>query len=160
MAVKIETEPDPAEDKAAAFLLLRLFYGIFWLLQGFGKAYDQESGILAWRNLDIWSWNTTQWFAKQTVLSAWLVLPYLFVLPYAELALGLSLLLGMHTRRALLFSAALLITLQAGLLLQLKHDTVALNMIHLLAVLWALHWSRHERWTIGEYLRGLPRSGK
>ena len=139
-------------DAGVEFLLLRLFYGLFWLLQSFGKAFDQESGILALRNLAIWSAHTTEWFVKQTVLPAWLVAPYTRLLPFAELAIGVCLLAGFATRRTLIASALLLISLDAGLLLQLKHDVVAFNTIHLLAILLALRWEPYNRWTFDDFL--------
>lgn len=146
-------------NETAGFLILRLFFAQFWLLQAFGKMYDQESGIAAWGNMAIWSRNTTVWFVKQTVLPALLVRPYTCVLPYAELALGLCWLAGYQTRQTVLASSLLIISLDAGLLLQLKHDTVALNTVYLLALLLALQWSSHNRWSLDEFLGVNPASG-
>lgn len=140
------------DDETAGFLILRLFFSQFWLLQFFGKIYDQESRIAAWGNLAIWSRHTTDWFLKQTPLPVWAVEPYTRALPYCELALGLLLLAGFATRRALLFSALLLVSLDFGLLLQLKHDVVALNTVYLLAVLLALRWEKHNRFTLDGFL--------
>ena len=145
--------PPEMRDKAAGFLILRAFFAQFWLLQCFGKLYDQESGVAAWRNLAIWSRHTTEWFVKQTVLPGWLVHPYTAVLPYVELTLGLCFLLGFQTRRTILTAAALLISLDAGLLLQLKHDVVAMNTVYLLALLLALRWEPHQRWSIDSWWR-------
>lgn len=139
-------------DEAIGFLLLRAFFSIFWLGQFFGKMFDQESGVVAWRNLAIWSANTTAWFAKSSALPGMVAAPYLRVLPYAELALGLLLALGVATRRTLICSAALLVTLDFGMLLQLKHDVVALNTIYLLAIIQAIRWERHNRWTLDEFV--------
>ncbi len=141
-----------ARDETTAFLLLRAFFAQFWLLQFFGKLYDQESRILAWRNLDIWSAHLTSWFDKQTALSAWIVRPYSLGLPYIELALGLLWLTGLQTRKTIIASALLILSLDFGLLLQLKHDTVALNTIYLLALLLALRLSRRNLWSLDEFL--------
>jgi thiosulfate dehydrogenase [quinone] large subunit len=139
-------------NEAAGFLILRAFFAQFWLLQFFGKLYDQDSHIIAWRNLDIWSTHLTAWFVKQTALPGWLVRPYSLALPYAELALALLWLTGFQTRRTVLASAILIVSLEAGLLIQLKHDTVALNMIHLLALILALRWAHQNRWSLDEFL--------
>lgn len=144
--------PAASEDKALGFLLLRAFFIQFWILQFFGKIFDQETRIVAWHNLAIWSRHTTEWFVKQTPLPGWLVGPYTRALPYCELLIGILLLAGFETRRVLIFSALLLISLDAGLLFQLKHDTVALNTIYLLAILHALRWEKHNRWTLDEFL--------
>lgn len=141
---------DPS--KTTGFLILRLFFAQFWLLQCFGKIFDQESHIVAWKNLTIWSSHTTEWFVKQTILPHWVVSPYTSVLPYLELSIGLLLLVGLKTRKALIFSALLIISLNAGLLLQLKHDTVAMNTIYLVTILLALQWENHNQWSLDSFL--------
>jgi hypothetical protein len=140
------------EEKAVGFLLVRAFFAQFWLLQFFGKLYDQESRIAAWHNLAIWSTHTTEWFVKQTVLPAWLVAPYTRVLPFCELTIGACLALGLATRNVLILSALLLISLDAGLLLQLKHDVVAMNTVYFLVILLGLRWERYNRWTLDSVL--------
>lgn len=145
-----------SEDETIGFLILRLFFAQFWLLQFFGKMYDQESGIAAWRNLEIWSRNLTAWFGKQTALSPWLVRPYSLAVPYVELLLGLLWLAGFQTRKTIIASALVLISLDAGLLFQLKHDTVALNTVYLLSLLLALRWEPRNRWSLDAFL-GLKR---
>lgn len=139
-------------DEAVGFLLLRAFFSVFWLGQFFGKLYDQESGVAAWGNLAIWSRNTAAWFAKSSALPALLAAPYLRALPWLELLIGLLLALGIATRRTLIASGALIITLNLGLLLQLKHDVVALNTVYLLAIIQALRWEKHNRWTVDEFV--------
>lgn len=138
--------------ETTVFLLLRAFYAQFWILQCFGKMFDQESRVAAWSNLAIWSGHTTDWFVKQTILPGWLVAPYTRALPYCEFLIGLFLLIGFETRRTLIASAILLITLDAGLLFQLKHDVVAMNTIHFLAVLQALRYVRYNRWTLDGFM--------
>jgi len=138
--------------KVVGFLLLRLFFAQFWVLQFFGKIFDQETHIVSWKNLALWSGHTTEWFLKQTILPSWIVYPYTRALPYLELTLGILILLGCETRKALIFSALLIISLDAGLLLQLKHDTVAMNTIYLLAILMALQWEKHNRWSLDSFL--------
>ena len=139
-------------SKATGFMILRLFFSQFWLLQFFGKIFDQETHIIAWRNLAIWAGHTTEWFVRQTILPEGLVRPYTMALPYLELSIGLLLLAGFQTRRALIFSALLIISLDAGLLMQLKHDTVALNTIYLLALLPAIQWENYNRWALDSLL--------
>lgn len=143
---------DSTKEKAVGFLLLRLFFGQFWLFQFFGKIFDQESHIIAWGNLAVWSRHTTDWFVNQTPLPAWFVAPYTSLLPYGELLIGLLILIGLETRKVLIFSALLLISLDAGLLMQLKHDVVALNTIYLLALIQALQWEKYNRWTLDGFL--------
>ena len=135
-------------NRAAGFLVLRIYLAQFWVLQMIGKARDQESGITSLHNLSIWAANVTAWMVKTTPLPHWAVRPYTAVLPYAELTLGLLLLVGLRTREALIASALVIVSLDAGLMFQLKHDVVALNGVTLLASLIALQWSPHARWTL------------
>ena len=139
---------DDQRNKTAGFLLLRLFLAQFWVLQMIGKARDQESSVTSLHNLLVWSANVTAWMVKTTPLPAWAVRPYTLALPYLELLLGLLLLVGLRTRAALIGSCLLLISLDTGLMFQLKHDAVELNTVILLATLLALQWSPHDRFSL------------
>src|SRR6266513_552769 len=140
-------------NKGAAFLILRLFFAQFWLLQVIGKARDQESGITSLHNLVIWSANVTAWMAKSTPLPAWALRPYTLVLPYAELILAVLFLLGLRLRWALITAGLVIVSLDVGLLFQLKHDVVAMNTVILLAALLGLPWEPHARWSLDALLR-------
>jgi len=135
-------------NKSAGFFVLRLFFAQFWLLQMIGKARDQESGITSFHNLSIWANNVTAWMVKSTPLPAWSVRPYTAVLPYVELALALMFVAGFRLRIALIASALVIVSLDVGLMFQLKHDVVAMNTVTLLAALIALQWQPHARWTL------------
>jgi thiosulfate dehydrogenase [quinone] large subunit len=138
---------------AAGFLALRLFLGQFWILQMIGKARDQESGITSLHNLSIWARNVTAWMVKTTPMPEWAVQPYTTVLPFVEVALGLLILLGLQTRRALIASAFVLVSLDVGLMFQMKHDVVASNTIFLLATVLALFWEPLNRWSLDALFR-------
>ena len=144
--------PNNDFGKVVGFALLRIFFAQFWILQFFGKIFDQESHIIAWHNLSIWSAHTTEWFQKLTPLPYWMVRPYTLTLPYWELSIGLCLALGFLTRKSLIFSALLIISLDAGLMLQLKHDVVALNSVYLILILTALQWEPFNRWSLDSLL--------
>ena len=63
------------------------------------------------------------------------------------------LLCGLRTREVLIGSGLLLISLDVGLMFQLKHDVVALNTVILLASLLALQWSGQQVWSLDALLR-------
>ena len=128
------------DPSALGYLLLRAFFVQFWLLQWFGKIRDSESGIVAVKNLAIWSSHLTAHFVKTTPLPEWTVAPYTLALPWVELALGLLFLLGLWQRAAILGAALLLLSLDVGLMLQLKHEDVVHNMLFVFAALLALQW--------------------
>lgn len=128
------------DSPTLCFLLMRAFFAQFWLLQWFGKIRDSESGIVAVKNLAIWSSHVTANFVKTTPLPEWSVAPYTLAMPWVELTLGLLFLLGLWQRAAILGAALLLLSLDVGLMLQLKHEDVARNMLYLFAALLALQW--------------------
>lgn len=135
-------------NTTAGVLVLRLFFAQFWILQMIGKARDQESGTISLHNLAIWAHNVAAWMAKTTPLPEWAVRPYTAALPFIEASLGLLLLVGLQTRRAFIGSALLIVSLDVGLMFQLKHDVVAANTIILLAALLGSRWSAWDRWSL------------
>ena len=140
---------DKKEKQAAAgILVLRAFFAQFWLLQMFGKARDQESGITSVHNLFIWAKNVTAWMVKTTPLPEWAVAPYVTALPFVECTLGLLFVLGLQTRRALIASALLIVSLDIGLMFQLKHETVAANLVIMIGALLGLAWEPANRWSV------------
>lgn len=146
--------PSSSSDRArtAGILVLRLFFGQFWILQMVGKARDQESGITSLHNLSIWARNVGDWMVKTTPLPELFVRPFVTVLPFVEAGLGLLLILGLQTRRALIASALLLVALDVGLMFQLKHDVVAQNTIFLVASLLGALWAHADRWSVDALL--------
>src|SRR5262249_17959166 len=120
----------------------------FWLLQVLGKARDQESGLTSLGNLSIWAHNVGAWMARTTPLPGWALRPYVTLLPFVEATLGLLFLLGLQMRRALPGSALLIVSLDVGLMLQLKHDVVAANTVILIAALLGLGWTPDDRWSL------------
>lgn len=145
--------PMTERNATVGILVLRLFLGQFWILQMIGKARDQESGIASLHNLSIWSKNVSEWIAKTTPLPLWALQAFTAALPYVEATLGLLLLLGLQTRRALVASALVLVALDVGLMFQLKHDVVAANTIILLATLLGLSWEPWNRWSLDSVRR-------
>jgi thiosulfate dehydrogenase [quinone] large subunit len=136
------------DDKRTGFLILRAFLAQFWVLQFYFKIHDEESGIIALRNLGIWASHMAGTFAK-TPLPAWMVVPYANVVPWLELFIGLLFVAGFKMREALVAGCLLMISLDIGLMLQGKHEDVARNMLFLFAMLLALQWERYGRvWSI------------
>lgn len=140
-------------NATAAILVLRAFFAQFWLLQMIGKARDQESGITSLHNLSVWAGNVGTWMAKTTPLPLWSLKPFLAVLPFLELGLAALFVLGLGTRLALIGSALLITALDVGLMFQLKHDVVAMNLVIMMAALVGLGWEHGNRFAIDSLLR-------
>ena len=140
----------PSDDFAprSTILLLRAFLGPFWMLQFYFKMHDEKTGSLGLGNLLAWSSSTTANFVATTPLPGWMVRPYTLAVPWVELVVGALILVGFRTRWALVAAAALLVSLDYGLMLQGKHDDVKSNTLILLAMLAALFVERHDRWSL------------
>jgi thiosulfate dehydrogenase [quinone] large subunit len=134
------------------FLILRGFFAQFWLLQFFGKLRNADTGSISFGNLGEWSARTTAWFVKTTPMPAFAVAPYTYAIPYIELVLGLLIAVGFKTRWALLASAAYLVTLDLGLMLQLKHDVVGTNTITMLTVFLAVYLEKYNVLSVDQRL--------
>lgn len=141
-------------NATAAILVLRAFFAQFWLLQMIGKARDQESGITSLHNLSIWAKNVGEWMVKTTPLPSWAVTPFVTGLPFVECALGLLFLVGFQTRRALIASTLVIVSLDIGLMFQLKHENVTSNLILILAALIGLRWEPWNRWSVDSLVSG------
>jgi len=144
--------PMSERNATAGFLVLRLFLVQFWLLQMIGKARDQESGITSLHNLSIWAKNVGDWMIKTTPMPEFAVRPFVAVLPFVELALATLFFLGLQTRRALVASGVLIVSLDVGLMFQLKHDVVAANTVILIATLIGLWWEPANRFSLDRLL--------
>lgn len=141
-----------ATNGRITFLILRAFFAQFWLLQFFGKLRNADTGSVAFGNLPAWSARTTEWFVKTSPLPAFAVAPYTYAIPYIELVLGLLILAGYQTRWALLAAAAYLVSLDIGLMLQLKHDVVGTNTVTMLATFLAVYLEKYNAFSLDSRL--------
>jgi thiosulfate dehydrogenase [quinone] large subunit len=133
-----------------AFLILRVFFGQFWILQFYGKAHDAKAGTTSLENLSQWSTNLVADFLKSTPLPEFMLVPYARLAPWVELTLGVLILIGLKTRWALLGAAAFLVSLNFGLMLQADNDSVKSNTIILLGLLLAAQWERWNAWSVDQ----------
>ncbi len=117
--------------EGAAALLLRLSLGMLFFFAGLGK-------FLAPMGVAGVSEKMIEGF-KDTILPLALVKPYLYVLPYIEVPLGIVLVLGIYTKEALTVCGFLLLSLALGMAIKQDHVTVAnnLNFVFMTAIaLW------------------------
>src|SRR5690242_20678418 len=86
-------------------VILRVAVGILFFLAAYGKfamGLEQASGMVAGS-------------VKDTILPAFLVVPYSYVLPFAEGLIAVWLLTGFRLRAGWVFTAGVLISLALGL---------------------------------------------
>ncbi|MCP3098301.1 DoxX family membrane protein [Myxococcus sp. K15C18031901] len=133
----------PLEDRQLAHGVLRLVVGLNILVHGLvrvGAPGAFADGIV-------------QGFAS-TPLPEWSVRPFALVLPFAELAVGLLILLGLKLRLALVAGGVLIAMLTFGESLRQQWNTVGLQLIYALAYSALLARASDARFTVDGLLAG------
>lgn len=126
---------------AAIALFLRVGIGLLFFFAGLNK-FLREGGAAGVAE------SMMERFAD-TFLPQFLLAPYVYVLPYAELLFGALLIVGLFSRPAILFTCALLVSLAFGLFVDKNGDTAAKVMNYLLissVALWFI--SRDNRYSL------------
>ncbi|MDD4347634.1 MAG: hypothetical protein PHF70_00905, partial [Opitutales bacterium] len=127
-----------------AFLSLRLWIGLRWLLVGLEKFELNGAYSLANHSENMERMATG--IANSTpLLPEWLTRIYTWPLGYIHVALGIVLLLGIKTRIALIFSSLMFISLSVGLMAVSEEEGIAWLAIHMLLNVWALTLLQHNR---------------
>ena len=133
-------------SKTIAFLLLRLFLGLLFVVAFVGKLKGETGYSLA--NLNIVSQGILENFDKNTFLPRILLLPYCYALPWVEIIVGVALLLGIKTQCALTVFGFTMVSLAFGMLLVKQTDVAANNSIYLFLGVFALYLSPYNRFSL------------
>jgi thiosulfate dehydrogenase (quinone) large subunit len=110
-----------ARDRQLAYAVFRLTLGINILVHGAGRIFGPGAEAFA---------STTAAEFSKTPLPAGLVHAFLFVLPFAELALGILTTLGLFTRWALTLGGLMMTALVFGTAMRSDWNTVGVQMIY------------------------------
>lgn len=116
-----------------ASLLLRLFLGVLFLSAALGKF---QAGVAPFADGIIKGF-------EQTILPKVLLAPYAYALPYVELLIGITLILGIFTDVMLMVSAVTLLSLFFGMMLKGEGSVAGTNALYLLINVCALRWFEH-----------------
>jgi len=111
--------------RETAYALLRVTMGVIFLFYGVGTMNQQFSGKLP----------------------AFMVMPFAYAIPFAEVTAGLLILLGLFTRLGLIISGLLLIGLTFGMVILGQAPTVAHNLQYALVnfvLLWLSDLNRYS----------------
>jgi thiosulfate dehydrogenase [quinone] large subunit len=130
--------------EAVIALFLRVGIGILFFFAGLNK-FLREGGAMGVADSII------ERFAD-TFLPSLLLVPYAYALPYAEIAVGVLLILGLFSRPAILFACALLVSLAFGLFVDQNGDSAAMVLNYLLiaaVALWCI--SRDNRYSLDTF---------
>ena len=122
--------------RETAYALLRITMGVIFLFYGIGKFISGVSNFVGTMN---------QQFSGK--LPAFMVMPFAYAIPFAEVTAGALILLGLFTRLGLVISGLLLIGLTFGMVMLGQAPTVAHNLQYGLVnfvLLWLLDLNRYS----------------
>jgi thiosulfate dehydrogenase [quinone] large subunit len=111
----------PSLDRQLAYAVFRLTLGINILVHGAGRIFGPGA--------DAFAITTAAEFTK-TALPAGMVHGFLFVVPFAELVLGVLTTIGLFTRWALTLGGLLIAALVFGTAMRSDWNTVGVQMIY------------------------------
>ena len=124
-----------------AYALLRVTLGVMFLFFGIGKFTAGIGNVAA---------GMQQNFAGK--LPSVLLVPFTYILPFAEVAIGLMLLLGFLNVVGLILAALLMIALVFGMVLQGQAPTVANNTLYALIIFILLWFADYNRFSLDRLL--------
>jgi thiosulfate dehydrogenase [quinone] large subunit len=129
-------------DEALAYALLRLALGVNFFGHGFVRIVGGVGEFAA---------GMAKGFEK-TVLPLWMVQPFALVLPWAELVLGILLIVGFTTRATLVIGALLMTALTFGSSMQSNWAGVGTQLLYSLVFFVLLFLRRHNRLSLDSRL--------
>jgi thiosulfate dehydrogenase [quinone] large subunit len=122
--------------RETAYALLRTTMGVIFLFYGIGKFISGVGNFVG---------NMNQQFSGK--LPAFMVMPFAYAIPFAEVTAGALILLGVFTRLGLVVSGLLLIGLTFGMVMLGQAPTVAHNLQYALVnfvLLWFVDLNRYS----------------
>lgn len=133
-------------DYTAAFLLLRLFLGLRCLLAGLEKF--ELAGRYSFENYYKNMGKMAEGITGASFLPLWSTRLFAHSIGYLLLVLGLTLLLGVKTRLALMATGLTYVALSFGLMAVQEGEGVAWLGMHLVMICAALVLVRHNRFAV------------
>jgi thiosulfate dehydrogenase (quinone) large subunit len=122
--------------RETAYALLRVTMGVIFLFYGINKLISGVNSFVGTMN---------QQFSGK--LPAFMVMPFAYAIPFAEVTAGALILLGLFTRLGLVISGLLLIGLTFGMVMLGQAPTVAHNLQYGLVnfvLLWLVDLNRYS----------------
>lgn len=122
--------------REVAYALLRVTMGVIFLFYGINKFISGVGNFVGTMN---------QQFSGK--LPAFMVMPFAYAIPFAEVTAGVLILLGLFTRLGLVICGLLLIGLTFGMVMLGQAPTVAHNLQYALVnfvLLWLVDLNRYS----------------
>jgi thiosulfate dehydrogenase (quinone) large subunit len=137
------TTDSTALDRQLAYAVFRFTLGINILVHGAGRIFGPGAEAFA---------TTTAAEFSKTALPPGMVHAFLFVVPFAELALGVLSTLGLFTRWALTLGGLLIAALVFGTAMRSDWNTVGVQIIYAIAYYLLLVNRRYDRFSLDTLL--------
>jgi thiosulfate dehydrogenase (quinone) large subunit len=131
--------------RECAYALLRLTLGIVFLFSGVGKFLG---------GIGNFEGRLEQQFAGK--LPMFLVSPFAYALPFAEVAIGALLVIGLFNGVALVLSGLLLAALTFGTVMAGDHPTAAHNVAYAFVNFVLLWFAGYNKFSLDRLIRGRP----
>src|SRR5580692_8874339 len=132
-----------ALDRRLAYAVFRVTLGINILVHGAGRIFGPGAEAFA---------STTAAEFSKTALPAGMVHAFLFVLPFAELVLGVLTTLGLFTRWALTLGGLMIAALIFGTAMRSDWNTVGVQMIYAITYYFLLIHRSSNRFSLDALL--------
>jgi len=81
---------------------------------------------------------------KDTFLPGWLLAPYIYILPFAEILIVVWLLIGIKLREAWIFTAFVLLTLGFGMVVARQNAVASENYIYMMMACLGIYLSKYD----------------
>ncbi|HKJ93985.1 MAG TPA: DoxX family membrane protein [Longimicrobiales bacterium] len=133
-------------SRKVAYLLLRVTVGVVFMFTGLGKLTRGLDGYVA---------SMADRFAG--VLPSFYVVPFAFVLPFIETALGLLLAIGLFTRTVLPFAGLVMVAVTYGAVMEPDTGAATYSLLVALSLFILLWHVDHDTYSLDARRRGEPR---
>ena len=136
--------PFPREELSFTTMVLRLFIGGALTFVAINRFYLPGT-VSSWSSQVVSSYTGTY-------LPQALVTPIAYALPYVELVLGLTILLGLYTRTALALASLFFVGSTLGMIVRSEYNTAAISSIYIVTTAIAFLISRWDTMSLDAYL--------
>lgn len=128
--------------KETAYLFARLSMGVNFLLHGLVR-FPKLQGFKDWM----------LGYFKDSLLPLWSVEIWASILPFLEFGIGLLLIIGLCTKKTIIFGSSVIIVLIIGSCLKENWEWVSFQMIYSLYFFLLLIYYKYNHYSIDRYIK-------
>jgi thiosulfate dehydrogenase [quinone] large subunit len=133
-------------DKSLAYALLRIAFGVNFAGHGLIRIYN---GVASFAT-------TTAEHLAKSPLPQGLTYAFSYAIPFVEAILGLTLILGVFTRIALICGALFMMALTIGVTANQQWDVASQQLLYSVVFFLLLYLIEHNALALDNYLRSTP----